>query len=257
MRRVVLFSVLSLVAACHEPSQRPATMRSPSSVVVAPVVSREGSRERMTERVPGVEWTTRPERLGLPKCDDPFPVPVVSQPQPLATSVAAWIGQELADRRSLLSDAAGCQLSEIKVPVDVRRVHGLVTVSFWAPEPIDTKFFFPVQKTFALRTGKPFSHVVAEAKRDVLLTRLTPRYRTTMQQWLREHDLSPDCGAVLDQYSPSLDDFGITERGFSFSGWASLPMWARACYPQNEPVLTAEELEPFLDPEVLAAWREE
>jgi hypothetical protein len=257
MRPVVLFSGLSLVAACHEPSHTPATMPSPSSVVVAPVVSGEGARARVTERVSGVEWTARPERLGVPKCDEPFPVPVVTQPQPLAASVTAWVGQALADRRSLLSGTTGCRLSETKVPVDVRRVHGLVTVSFWAPEPTDTKFFFPLQKTFALRTGKPFSHVVAEAKRDLLLNRLTPRYRTTMQHWLREPDLSPDCGAVLDQYHPSLDDFAVTERGFSFSGWVSLPMWARACYPQNEPVFTVEELEQFLDPEVLAAWREE
>jgi hypothetical protein len=227
-------------------------------VVVAPVVSASDTREHMLERVSGVEWNVRPQRLGVPNCDEPFPVPVVTQPYPLAASVTAWVEQELADRRSWLSEGVECRLSEIEIPAVVRRVHGFVTVSFGAPEPMDTKFFFPVEKTFAFRTGKPFSHVVAEAKQDLLFERLRPRYRAEMEQWLRQPDVSPDCGDVLDQYSPALDDFAVTERGFSFSGWPSLPMWAKACYPQNEPILlTVEELEPFLDPEALAAWREE
>ena len=181
MRLVFLSSGLSLVAACHAPAQRLAAMPSPSSVVVvAPVVSGSDTRERMTERVSGVEWTARPQRPGLPNCDETFPIPVVTQPQPLAASVTAWVGQELADRRSLISGATGCRLSETKVPVVVRRVRGFVTVSFWAPEPMDTKFFFPVQKTFAFRTGKPFSHVVAEPKRDLLVKRLG---RVTAPRW--------------------------------------------------------------------------
>ena len=197
-----------------------------------------------------MEWTARPQRLGLPACDVPFLVPAVTQPPPLAESVAAWVEQQVAERRSWLADAGECRLREVKEPVVVRRVRGFVTVSFWAPEPMEARFSSTVVKTFAFRTGTPFSRIVADAKRDLLVERLRPRYRIAMAD-------SPDCVGLRDQYVPNLDDFAVTERGFSFSGWTSLPMSAMFCYPENEPIFTVEELELFLEPEALAAWRDE
>ncbi|MDB4942313.1 MAG: hypothetical protein JWP97_1847 [Labilithrix sp.] len=257
VHRALVSSALSLVAACHAPSPSAATTAaSPPTVVVAPVVAAKDAGERMPERASGVAWTTRLERLGTPGCGAPFSVPVVTQPAPLAASVTAWVDEELAAARSLLSDATGCRPLENEARVAVRRVHGFVTVSFELPPSLDAKFSLPRKRTFSFRTGKAFESVVVEAKRDLLFQRLLPRYRAAMVEALREPDLSPDCAAVVGQYSPQLDDFTVSERGFSFSGWSSLPMWAAACYPGHEPVLTAAELEGFLDPEALAAWGE-
>lgn len=246
MRLLVLVSGLTLAAACRDPSPMPVATPSPSS---SPLVTRQAPD--------AVAWSTRAERLGVPGCDEPFAIPVVTQPRPLAESVTAWVQEELAERRWQLAGAEGCRLPETKMPADVRRVRGFVTVSFWAPDATDAKFFFPIELTFSLRTGEPFSRVVAEEKREALLEQIGPRYRAAMEQWLQRKDVDPECQTVLDAYRPSLDDFAVTEKGITFRGWTSLPTSARACVPQDEPVLAFEEIDPFLTPEARAAWREE
>ncbi|MBS2017510.1 MAG: hypothetical protein JST00_31800 [Deltaproteobacteria bacterium] len=256
-RPELLFSVLALVAACHPPSQGSTSAPPPPPIVVRPVAAEPNAPPPAIEHPSTLEWTTGLRHLDVPSCKEVFHVPIVSRPARLATSVAAWVEEELASAGSLVMGATGCLPAEKRPPVAVRRVRGFVVVSFLVPQPLDAKYVTPPHRTFSYRTGKPFARVVAEKERYRLFERLRPRYRATMDRWLREPDVSPDCQAARDQYAPAPDDFAITERGFVFSGWTSLPMWARACLPQDEPIVSIEEVEPFLEPDALAAWRDE
>lgn len=242
MRRSFLVCALSLMlAACEQPA------------TVAPTVPSTPQPASKPE-AGDVAWTTEHRRLDLPRCKEELDVPVVTRPEPLAKAVKAWTDERIQSLHELFGASdGGCKRPE--GPVSVARVRGVLQVQFLLPVPADAKFYRSESRAFAVRSAQRLDHAIDPAKQDRFLAMAAPRYQAAFErnQRARKARGDDDCSAAGPQYAPHLDAFDVTPRGLTFDTFSSLPMWARACLPEEETIFTIEELGPFFSPEMAAA----